>query len=456
MNTQLKLVGTLFISLLLVGGLLTSVQMARADSEAPPSSDSPVSATAAQGLETTLATTLTISIPDMAIAPDGGRKVVDLWDYTTYDDDKVVLVFTPTQTSGQSYLVTELMDGHYLSMTSISSITPRYADIEVEVGDGDLYDSTMFEVELNNPPELDFFPGGLNDLPNPVYVNAGEASVLTLDDGETEVPLENYAYDEEDPYGSGLTFAIANSPPISLGVSIFTQTDENHYVAFDPDPELIGTYPVEVQVQDTVGLTGTDTFTVTVLQRVFLPLAVRNHPLIPTLQSIDNSDGDGLYWLQWSVPGEGYHTYELQYALNSEFTGATTILKSTESYEAFTIAPNTYYWRVRVQAKSGEPENPWSNVQSVTVGNFAYLYVEPLCAYGLRIELFGNNNYSQEYGTEYCNQTVYWRSVPVGTYTTRLTWIGGSIVENVPATALGNDEYKIRAGDYPNSQWQEY
>jgi len=450
MNTQFKfrfrLVGTLFVSLLVVGSLLVCLQKAQADSEVPRAPDAPESAVA---LIAPAASTLTISIPDMAIAPDGGTKVIDLWDYTTYDGDKATLVFTATQTSGGSYLASELTDGHYVSMTSLSSLTPRYADIEVEVSDGDLSDATEFEVELNNPPELDFFSGSLNDLPNPVYVYAGEPSTLTLDDGETAVSLEYYAYDYEDPYGSNLAFSIVNSPPVSLGISI-SGTASGHYVTFDPAGELLGTYPVEVQVQDEVGLTDTDTFTVTVLQRVFLPLALRHYPPIPTLHPIDNPDGDGLYWVEWDAPIEGFLTYELQYALSPDFSSAASIYRSSESYQAFTMTPGTYYWRVRVGSY------PWSQVQSVTVGNFAYLYIEPLCAFGLRVELSGNGNYYvQEYGTEYCNETVYWRSVPAGTYTTKLTWIGGSIVDQLGAQYLGNDEYFIDAGSRPN-QWQLY
>jgi hypothetical protein len=391
--------------------------------------------------------TLTISIPDMAIAPDGGKKTIDLWDYTTYHADKAALIYTVTQTYGESYLAAELTGGHYVSMTSLTSITPRHADIEVEVSDGDLSDSTEFEVELNNPPELDFFYGGLNELPDPVYVYAGRVSTLTLDDGETAVPLEFYAYDYED--GTNLAFSIANSPPVSLGIAIYYFVD-GHYVTFDPDVELIGTHPIEVQVQDSVGLTGTDTFTVTVLQRAFLPLVLNNYPPIPTLHPIDNPDGDGSYWVEWDAPMEGYLTYELQYALSPDFSGATSINRSSEYYQAFTMVPGTYYWRVRVWSY------PWSQVQSVTVGNFAYLYIEPLCAFGLRVELSGNGNYYvQEYGTEYCNTTVYWRSVPAGTYTTKLTWIGGSIVDQFGPQYLGNNEYFIDAGDRP-SQWELY
>jgi hypothetical protein len=541
-NAKLRLIGTLFVSLLLVGGLFASLQMTHADSKNQRASKVPEPSVAMQELAATLAPsltidvpdttldlgsgktldllsyttyysdpvalvftattatsdyftasiagthyvnitstsattggvfpvdvqvsdgvfsdtdafavtiasaapTLTISIPDMAIAPDGGKKTIDLWDYTIYHADKAALIYTVTQTYGESYLAAELMGGHYVSMTSISSITPRHADIEVEVSDGDLSDSAEFRVELNNPPELDFFYGGLNELPDPVYVYAGEASILTLDDGETAVPLEFYAYDYED--GTNLAFSIVNSPPVSLGIAISDSVD-GHYVTFDPDAELIGTYPIKVQVQDTVGLTGTDTFTVTVLQKVCLPLVARKYPPVPVLHPIDNPDGDGLYWVEWDAPMEGYLTYELQYALSPDFSGATSVYRSSESYQAFTMAPGTYYWRVRVGSY------PWSKVQSVVVGNFAYLYIEPLCAFGLRVELSGNgNSYVQEYGTEYCNTTVYWRSVPAGSYRTKLTWIGGSIVDQFGPQYLGNDEYFIDAGDRP-SQWKLY
>ncbi len=547
MNTKCKfrLISILFVSILLVGGLLASLQVARADSEIERVSSVPEAATAPKGLEITLATsltvevpdmmlelgtgetldilsyttyysdsaalvftattassdyftatmagthylnitstsattggvfpvdiqvsdgvfsdtdvftvtvasatpTLTISIPDMVIAPDGAKKTLDLWDYTTYHADKAALVYTVTHTYGENYVTATLMGGHYISMTSIYAYNERHADIQVDVSDGDLSDSTEFAVELNHPPELDFFYGGSNELPDPAYVYAGQPSTLTIPsiDGEVAVPLEFYAYDEED-YDNDLTFSIVNSPPVSLGIGI-SDSVEGHYVTFDPDPALVGTYHVEVEVQDTVGLTDTDMFTVTVLHRVFLPTAIRNYPPVPTLHPIDNPDGDGLYWVQWDAPMEDFITYELQYARTPDFSDATTINRSSTSYQAFTMAPGTYYWRVRVGSY------PWSEVQSVNVGNFAYLYLEPLCAYGLRVELSGNGNYFvQEYGTEYCNTTVYWRSVPVGTYTTKLTWIDGSIVDQFGPQYLGNNEYFIDAGDRPN-QWELY
>ena len=559
MNTKCKfrLISVLFISILLVGGLLASLQVVRADSEIERVSSVPEAATAPKGLETTLATsltvevpdmmlalgtgetldilsyttyysdsaalvftattassdyftatmagthylnitstsattggefpvdiqvsdgvfsdtdvftvtvasatpTLTISIPDMVIAPDGANKILDLWDYTTYHADKAALIYTVTHTYGENYVTATLMGGHYISMTSIYAYNERHADIQVDVSDGDLSDSTEFAVDLNHPPELDFFYGGLNELPDPAYVYAGQPSTLTIPsiDGEVAVPLEFYAYDEED-YDEDLTFSIANSPPVSLGI-VISDSVEGHYVTFDPDPALVGTYHVEVEVQDTVGLTDTDMFTVTVLQRVFLPTVIRNYPPVPTMLPIDNPDGDAIYMLEWSVPGDGYYSYEVQYSKDDPtFSDPTTIHESDEyryihdlnHYEL--IKPGTYYWRVRVY--STDVEFPWSNVQPVSVGNFAYLYVEPLCLYGLRIEVWGSGgSFQQEYPSgEYCNDTVWWRSVPAGTYNTRLTWLGGSIVDNVPSTALGNDRYEIIAGNYPTS-WQPY
>ncbi len=77
---------------------------------------------------------------------------------------------------------------------------------------------------------------------------------------DNAIDLWSYASDAQDA-DSDLNFAIINSPAASAGVSL----DSNRYIDINPLAGWTGVTDVEVQVQDTDGLTATDSFQVNVV-----------------------------------------------------------------------------------------------------------------------------------------------------------------------------------------------
>jgi len=405
----------------------------------------------------TSAPTLSLWLPEVVGVPYEGQRTLDLWDFTTYHlSEKSGLVYTVT--GGTSGLVIELADGHTMSMTAGPNQRQSYTDIEVS--DGDLYFAFTVKVVTDYPPDLEFY-GNYDDVaPNPVEAPTGALTYLTKDDSEwTSWPLEEFARGD----GEAAHFELVGDVPPQLGAEIITGTLSScsyaycYYLTFRPPAGASGTYQVEVQQWNYSYMTDTDILTVTVMPRVFLPLVVAVYPPMVTLRAIDNPDGDGVYDVQWDIVGGGHIGYELQRDIDPNFTNPETFSRPdySSSYSAETLTPGTYYWRIR--AYSSDRHFAWSNVVAVNVGNFAYLFVEPLCAFGLRVELSGPINDSIDYESNWCGAIDYWRSVPAGTYTTRLTWLtGGGIVDNVGGTYLGNGgEYIIVADQRPPS-WQPY
>ncbi len=103
--------------------------------------------------------------------------------------------------------------------------------------------------------------------------------------------------------------------------------------------------------------------------KLYLPMLLKNYtaPLVgaPTLNPIDNADGDGSYAVTWTtLPGAD--TYTLEEDDNGSFTsptpvyiGAGTLWSTSGKY------PATYYYRVKGTNAAGD--SAWSNTQSVTV-----------------------------------------------------------------------------------------
>jgi hypothetical protein len=96
----------------------------------------------------------------------------------------------------------------------------------------------------NTPPTI----SGLPDQAIPVNGSADNA-----------IDLWAYASDAEDT-SSAMTYTIANSPDLDAGVSL----DSNRYIDINPTTDWTGVTDVQVQVQDTGGMTDTDAFRVTV------------------------------------------------------------------------------------------------------------------------------------------------------------------------------------------------
>lgn len=103
--------------------------------------------------------------------------------------------------------------------------------------------------------------------------------------------------------------------------------------------------------------------------RTFLPLVLNNWPLRPpvppTLNDIDNPDGDGNYTVTWSsVRGAEY--YSLQEDDEPSFLSPTIAYSGTGTSKAISGRDvGTYYYRVSASNSAGTSD--WSNVKSVVV-----------------------------------------------------------------------------------------
>lgn len=391
------------VALILMGALILSLQTARADFEA-----------ADTGSETDLAyaapvtDSLSLSIPDMPLVEETS-KTLDLWDYTVYDGDLMALVYTATIGTGSSSYLDLEMNDHYLTLTA--SFFTKAVEVIVEASDGVSTTQDSFWVLINLAPDIDFY-GGVYELEDPIRVHAGQFWTMTR-------PLESYADDPED-WDRNLSFSIVDSSPVSLGVRIFTVTGENDFrhIAIEPDADLKGSYQVEVEVMDSTGLTDTDTFTVSVLKAIHLPIVLNTFAHMPILEPVDNSDGDGRYTLEWDWPGHSVDRWETEFSFNDPtFANGQTNTTFNSYQSGFYTWPGTHYWRVRGhEYVDGEyVPKAWSNVESVQVGAFAYLELENLsAAFDLEITISGNG--IQDSITLAPYDWGYWRSVPVGTY----------------------------------------
>jgi hypothetical protein len=107
--------------------------------------------------------------------------------------------------------------------------------------------------------------------------------------------------------------------------------------------------------------------------RVYLPVVVRGWPPIPeapALYAIDNADGDGSFWLDWSAP-ERATSYVLEEAAKAfvpsdgDFAGVGDY-DGTSTYHAVSGRGASRY-HYRVKARNGWGDSGWSNVASVDV-----------------------------------------------------------------------------------------
>jgi hypothetical protein len=102
--------------------------------------------------------------------------------------------------------------------------------------------------------------------------------------------------------------------------------------------------------------------------RVRLPVVMRYWPPspdVPTLNPVDNADGDGSYVVSWTAE-DRTEVYILEEATDSGFTGASVIYSGDSTSHAVSQrgAARRYY---RVKARNGAGDKGWSNVQMVDV-----------------------------------------------------------------------------------------
>jgi thermitase len=94
-------------------------------------------------------------------------------------------------------------------------------------------------------------------------------------------------------------------------------------------------------------------------------VAVYSVPAAPVLNTIDNTDGDGSYVVDWNDVTNA-SSYVLQEDDDPSFTTPNTVSNLiTSQYSVSGRAPGTWYYRVLAHATGGD--SAWSNVQSVGV-----------------------------------------------------------------------------------------
>ena len=224
-------------------------------------------------------------------------------------------------------------------------------------GKDTLYGSGRLYLPANTPPIL----AGLPDQ-----------ALLVNTSHDNAIDLWAYAEDAEDN-DPDLLFTISNSPDASAGVTI----DANRYIDINPALDWTGTTDVEIQVEDTGGLTDTDTFRVRVTSTpppehwVYLSIVLKNYlkvpqpPSAPDLDSIDNTDGDGNYTVCWSAVS-GATSYTLEEDDNPGFTSPETRYAGLDTCVEITgKPPGTYFYRVKASNAAGD--SGWSDVELVIV-----------------------------------------------------------------------------------------
>jgi hypothetical protein len=112
---------------------------------------------------------------------------------------------------------------------------------------------------------------GITSNTAPTIAGLPDQVVPMNSSADNAIDLWAYTSDAEDITAT-LTFTINNAPPTSAGVTL----DDNHYIDITPISGWTGASEVEVQVQDTGGLTDTDTFSITVLANVYLPVVLKD------------------------------------------------------------------------------------------------------------------------------------------------------------------------------------
>jgi hypothetical protein len=290
-------------------------------------------------------------LPDREVPMNSSADdAIDLWAYANdAEDADDELTFTISNSPAAGAGVT-IDSNRYVDINPVTGWTGT-TEVEIQVEDsGGLTDADSFQATItNSPPTI----SGLPDQELRMNSSADNA-----------IDLWAYASDAEDSV-AGLAFTISNAPASGAGVSI----DSNRYVDISPTTDWTGEIEVEIEVEDTGGLTDSGTFRVRVrAYSVYLPLVMRRWPPIPdvpVLSAINNPDGDGNYTVNWGSVDLA-DTYTLQEDDSAAFSNPTTrYTGSGTSWDATGKAPGTYHYRVKASNAWGD--SGWSNVESITV-----------------------------------------------------------------------------------------
>ena len=145
-----------------------------------------------------------------------------------------------------------------------------------------------------------------DDLSNRAPVISGVPDLTVPMDAAAENATDLWAYaDDREDGDADLTFRVSNVPSAGAGVSV-----DGRYLAVMPTAGFTGTTEVRVEVQDTAGLTDTDSLVVTIeaVQKprvVYLPLITKMN-----LRNGDFEDGSS-GWRTYSTHGRDVISTEL-------------------------------------------------------------------------------------------------------------------------------------------------
>ncbi len=217
-------------------------------------------------------------------------------------------------------------------VTATSLTTPTIQDVE--------YDTTIVSAQLYLPLILRRWP----PIPYSSTLNHIENSdgdgLYTVSWSATEL-AETYELEESESEG------FTSSDTVYIGSS--------HSWSVDAPGKTAGTYYYRVRACNVWGCGGYSSIaSVTVLP-----------PTVPTLNAIDNDDGDHNYDVTWSSATRATN-YTLQESADEGFGNAVTAYEGTGLSWSVTNKPSgIYYYRVRSSGPTGQSN--WSNTQSVTV-----------------------------------------------------------------------------------------
>jgi hypothetical protein len=96
---------------------------------------------------------------------------------------------------------------------------------------------------------------------------------------------------------------------------------------------------------------------------------INNPPTAPTLNQIENTDGDGVFSLTWGVstdPDGSIQSYELQQDVTSSFSSFQSFITQINQYDFQILTAGTYYFRVRAKDDK-DLFGSWSDIRSTSV-----------------------------------------------------------------------------------------